>query len=246
VDILPGNQLESASPTMIANGVNNAVVGGEVIQFETATQVSGYPNRWELTGIFRGLRRTELRKTEHAVGEPFMILDDSVQFTAMRQFDVDVARPIRVVTYEQDPTLALETTLTIRSGPKRPTAGATAETTATIRWVAVSAPDSQTLKYRELGTDTWTEIALSGGATDHDLTDLTAGETYETEIEAAIEGQIWTTTRISWPQWREIPAPDLSGLRASDLLTRFEDVAEDGEIMFDENGDVIIEEVPNE
>lgn len=246
VDLLPGNELESASPEMLAGGANSAVVGGEVIQFSTADPVSGHGNRWDLSGLKRGQRRTENLKATHAVGDQFMMLDSTVQFMEMRPFDVDTERSIRVVTYEQDPSTADPSTLTVRTGPTSPTAAGTDETTATLKWQAGSEPSAQALKYRETGTTSWTTVEPEPTAEAENLTGLTAGKTYEFQIEAIIEGQVWTTKVRRWTQWREIPAIDFSTVRASDLATRFEPQADGGEIVFDDTGDVVMEEVENE
>lgn len=245
VDLLPGNELESASPEMLAGGANSAVIGGEVIQFATADPVSGHENRWELSGLKRGQRRTENLKATHAAGDRFMVLDSTVEFVQMRPFDVDTDRPIRIVTYEQDPSTADPTTLTVRTGPTSPTAAGTNETSATLNWKSGSVPTAQSLKYRETGTETWTSVDLDPEDESKTLTTLTAGKTYEFQIEAVIEGQVWTTEIRRWTQWREIPAPDLTNIRARDLKSRFEPTAINGEIQFNNDGDVLMQEIEN-
>ncbi|AKH43477.1 hypothetical protein FHS61_000819 [Altererythrobacter atlanticus] len=67
--------LDDATATMIANGANRALVGGEIVQFARATPLGG--NIWELRGLLRGRGGTEaLAMQGHPAGTSFILLDD--------------------------------------------------------------------------------------------------------------------------------------------------------------------------
>lgn len=66
--------LDDASPAMLANGANRALVGGEVLQFAGATPLGG--GHWQLHGLLRGRGGTEAAALQgHAAGAPFILLD---------------------------------------------------------------------------------------------------------------------------------------------------------------------------
>ncbi|BBC71590.1 conserved hypothetical protein [Altererythrobacter sp. B11] len=75
VQLLSGDfVLASASPEMLANGANRALIGGEVLQFASALPLGG--GRWELRGLLRGRGGTEAQAAAgHAPGAAFILLD---------------------------------------------------------------------------------------------------------------------------------------------------------------------------
>lgn len=70
-----GGQLQSHSEMDVLEGKNHALVGGEVIAFQTATVVS--ENVYQLSTILRGLRGTESLVDSHGALERFVMLDPS-------------------------------------------------------------------------------------------------------------------------------------------------------------------------
>lgn len=67
--------LTGATPEMIANGANRALVGDEVLQFAEAIALGGA--LWRLRGLLRGRGGTEpAAQIAHAVGTPFATLDE--------------------------------------------------------------------------------------------------------------------------------------------------------------------------
>ncbi|HEX8774901.1 MAG TPA: phage tail protein [Pyrinomonadaceae bacterium] len=98
VDLYGTTQLlESASDADLENGANAAMIGGEVVQFKSATRVDGYPNRWILSGFLRARANTESGLSTHVVNERFVLLNEAVQFVPFnlnhkgRQFDFKAA-----------------------------------------------------------------------------------------------------------------------------------------------------------
>lgn len=64
------SELESVTDSDLALGFNLALIGNEIIQFKTAILTD--LNTYELSGLVRGLRGTEI--TSHAVGDRFVLL----------------------------------------------------------------------------------------------------------------------------------------------------------------------------
>lgn len=64
--------LASCSETDLYNGANAALLGGEIIQFQTATLTG--PGLYTLSNLLRGRRGTEGAAASHAVGEAFVLL----------------------------------------------------------------------------------------------------------------------------------------------------------------------------
>lgn len=72
VSVLSG-ALSSISYAQLINGGNPAMLGGEVIQYQTATQLTG--TTWKLSNLLRGRRGTEYLTADHAIGERFIPLN---------------------------------------------------------------------------------------------------------------------------------------------------------------------------
>jgi hypothetical protein len=68
--------LSGASIEDLANGVNLALVGDELIQFATADPLGN--GRWRLGTLIRGCAGTEAAVHGHAVGDPFALLDGRI------------------------------------------------------------------------------------------------------------------------------------------------------------------------
>lgn len=66
-------QLSDTSDALLLSGANLAILGGELLQFGSATPLGA--NRWRLMQLWRGRRGTEDRIATHTIGEPFVLLD---------------------------------------------------------------------------------------------------------------------------------------------------------------------------
>lgn len=85
VQMLQGN-LASCSEAELLNGANVAVLGDEVIQFQTASLIGN--GLYELSNLLRGRRGTEDATAAHGVGERFVVLSAStVQFLPAQLVD---------------------------------------------------------------------------------------------------------------------------------------------------------------
>jgi hypothetical protein len=68
-----GMALTGADDAALVNGANLAWLGGELVQFGEALQMSA--TRWRLFRLVRGRRGTEAAIATHVAGEPFVLLD---------------------------------------------------------------------------------------------------------------------------------------------------------------------------
>jgi hypothetical protein len=71
VQLIQGS-LSSCTNTDLLNGANAALLGNEIIQFQTATLIG--PGLYTLGNLLRGRRGTEWAANTHAVGESFAML----------------------------------------------------------------------------------------------------------------------------------------------------------------------------
>lgn len=117
VDVtLTTGTLASVTLLEMLNGANAAVLGNEIIQFRTATLVSG--TRYTLSGLLRGRLGTEDGMTTHADGERFVLLNPAATGKIVQDTDqLNVLRywkPVTAGRRLQD-TLEQSATLTGRS-----------------------------------------------------------------------------------------------------------------------------------
>lgn len=93
--------LESALLADVLLGANAALVGNSVIQWTTATRVSGFPNRWKAEDLLHGKRDTENYAATHTVNERFVLLNEAVQFVPIAFSDLNTERNYKAVTAGQ-------------------------------------------------------------------------------------------------------------------------------------------------
>lgn len=71
----PSAELSSVAYASFLNGANVAYLGGEIIFFRNATQISN--NQWTLSGLLRGQIGTEAKMSTHAANEYFVLLNSA-------------------------------------------------------------------------------------------------------------------------------------------------------------------------
>ena len=71
--------LSSVTNSQLLNGYNLALLGDELIAFQTATSTgdADNPYQYTLSGLLRGLKGTEAAASSHAVGERFVMLQEN-------------------------------------------------------------------------------------------------------------------------------------------------------------------------
>jgi len=122
VDVtLTTGTLASVTLLEMLNGANAAVLGNEIIQFRTATLVSG--TRYTLSGLLRGRLGTEDGMTTHAAGERFVLLNPAATFRLVQDTDqLNVLRYWKPVTAGRRLQDTLEQTATLTGRSLRPLA----------------------------------------------------------------------------------------------------------------------------
>ncbi|MED5543727.1 MAG: phage tail protein [Pseudomonadota bacterium] len=73
----PAMVLSGANTAELAQGVNLALVGEELVQFAKADPIG--PGAWRLSGFLRGLAGSEAGLAAHAPGEAFVLLDTAIR-----------------------------------------------------------------------------------------------------------------------------------------------------------------------
>lgn len=99
VDLYGDTTLESATEAQVLNGVNACVIGEEVLQFMTATQLGGYVNRWRLSNLLRGRRGSEYASLAGTTSmSRFALLNSAVAFLEKSLVDRNIATSFKAVT----------------------------------------------------------------------------------------------------------------------------------------------------
>lgn len=101
-------------------GSNTCVLGDEVVQFTTATRVAGFPMRWTISGLQRGVKNTGASVGTHVVNERFILVDDALQFVPLALTEKNTSRNYKCVTIGQ--SLADAATITFSWTPPAPPA----------------------------------------------------------------------------------------------------------------------------
>ena len=103
--------LSSCTLTDLLNGANAAMLGSEIIQFQTATLTG--PGLYTLTNLMRGRRGTESTTGTHVVGENFVVLTlGAVDFVPALQTDRYASYEFRALTKGQTLGSAQDTDFT--------------------------------------------------------------------------------------------------------------------------------------
>jgi len=95
-----GDELNSTTNDLLLAGANAAYLGGELIQFRTATLIAA--GKYRLSGLLRGRKGTEQFMGTHAIGDLFVVLGaDSARRVAVTSALIGVARLYKGVTFGQ-------------------------------------------------------------------------------------------------------------------------------------------------
>ncbi len=104
VDLQPGQSLPSFTSGEVTAGAGLVYLGGEIFQYETATQQSTTPNRWRLSDLSnRGAKCTLAFKATHAIGDKFALLDPAnVIFLPLETAEIGQTRNFKGLTAGQN------------------------------------------------------------------------------------------------------------------------------------------------
>lgn len=81
--------LESVVEADMIDGLNRAVAGQMVFGFGTATQLTNYPNRWELSVLRTGQNGTLDHTADDFTDVNFVLLNDAIQFVPMLEEELN-------------------------------------------------------------------------------------------------------------------------------------------------------------
>lgn len=103
VDLMAGQSLPSYTSGEVTAGAGLVFLGGEIFQYQTATQQSTTPNRWRLSVLSnRGAKCTTAFKTTHAIGDKFAKLDAAnVTFLPLETAEIGQTRNVKGFTAGQ-------------------------------------------------------------------------------------------------------------------------------------------------
>ncbi len=130
--------LTPADIAMLARGANRALIGGEIVQFASATPTGSH--RWQLTGLLRGRGGTERAAMRgHPAGTPFTLLDDTLESIDGGSFPIDPdLRLAAIGRYDDAPIYAPmeNTSAGLRPlAPVHATGAVLPDGSANLRWI---------------------------------------------------------------------------------------------------------------
>jgi hypothetical protein len=91
----PDDELESVTEMACLRGANRAMIGGECIGFINADLTA--TGTYELSGLLRGLRDTKQFATTHQIGDPFVLLNEHINFLELPLSAKNSARKYKLV-----------------------------------------------------------------------------------------------------------------------------------------------------
>jgi hypothetical protein len=95
----PDGELASYTTPEIAAGAGKVFLGGEIFQYQTATQISTSPNIWELSDLSnRGAYCTADAQATHVAEEDFVLLNSAVVFVPVEQSELGETRQYKPLT----------------------------------------------------------------------------------------------------------------------------------------------------
>jgi hypothetical protein len=93
VDLYGDAELDSPGAGGVALGGGWVYAGGEALQYTSAAPVSGYANRWRLSGLTsRGGFNTTAKINTHAADERFVLMNEALRWVSVDRSEYDVAR----------------------------------------------------------------------------------------------------------------------------------------------------------
>ncbi len=97
VSLLGSGELQSVTELAMLNGANAAVLGSEIIQFQTATLIE--PGKYTLSNLLRGRLGTEWAVGTHAISERFVLLDGNMVSQPVASSLIGLSRSYKPVSF---------------------------------------------------------------------------------------------------------------------------------------------------
>lgn len=117
VTLIDGS-LSSVTELEMLNGANAALIGNELIQFQTATLLSG--TTWRLSTLLRGRNGTEAAVSGHASGEVFLLLNSGLERSEIVFGDINRQTSLKGVSNGQLESATTAQTFTPTAANLRP------------------------------------------------------------------------------------------------------------------------------
>ncbi|HEU0117350.1 MAG TPA: phage tail protein, partial [Alphaproteobacteria bacterium] len=164
VQVMNGS-LSSCNVNDLYNGANAALLGNEIIQFQTATLIG--PGLYTLTNLLRGRRGTESAVGSHTVGENFvMLVSGPVKFVPALLTDRNASYDFRALTKGQSLNDASDSVFKYNLNTIRPfspvnLAGSRASGTGsdlTLTWVRRARLNAEWVDYVDVPLDEPSEL----------------------------------------------------------------------------------------
>jgi len=193
VQLLQG-ELSSCSESALFNGANAALVGGEVLQFQTATLLG--PGLYALGGLLRGRKGTEEQVGTHAIGESFVLLSSAaLQFLPLQLSDRSLTYHFRAVSNGGSLDLAQDLSLTCGLKTIRPLAPAHLKACrasmgeVSLTWVRCARMNAAWVDYIDVPLDEAEELY------DIEICDQASGDVVRSFIDQTDTTLIYTTAQ---------------------------------------------------
>lgn len=199
-------ELASVTRDQLLAGANTALLGDELIQFRTATLVSG--QTYQLTGLLRARRGTEQHMGTHAINERFVLLSPATTHRiAQLSSQIGQIATYKAVTLGQPLSSAL-----------------TEEFTNTAAGLKPLAPVGLSVVPLGDGTHRARWIRRTRFAAEwRDGVDAPVGEAVERyEVEVRSGGDVLQVLAVAAPSPGELPSVDLAGLAAGNTVTVYQ------------------------
>lgn len=98
--LLLNGALTNATESEVLNGANYCVLGGEILQFTTATLIA--TNTYQLSGFLRGRRGTEWAMSTHSAGDSSVLAETATwRNISQDNAEIGIERKYRCATFGQ-------------------------------------------------------------------------------------------------------------------------------------------------
>lgn len=196
--------LSSCSAADLLNGANAALLGNEIIQFQTATLAG--PGLYILGNLLRGRRGTEYAATSHSIGENFILLNvTTVQFLPCLLNDRGATYEFRALTKGQSLGQAVDTPFTYGLATLQPLSPVNIQA---MRASGTGSDCTITWKRRARRNAEWVsyiDVPLDEASESYDL-DVMNGSTVVRTFSAVSSPTVTYTAAQQTADWGTVPA----------------------------------------
>lgn len=110
--------LSSTTDLAVLNGANLAVLGNEIVQFASATQLG--PGLYRISRLLRGRLGTESAMAGHAIGDRFVLMDDAIARLVVPTSSNSQSWTLRASTFGDSLSVGTTAAFTIEANSLKP------------------------------------------------------------------------------------------------------------------------------